>query len=301
MKEERGNSGRLHAWIGAMRLHTLPVSVAGVLTAGGCASCYGSFRWLPFVICLLFAIGAQIVSNFANEYFDYKNGLDRKGREGFRRGVTEGDITPTAMRNATYGLLGVVCALGCCLIYWGGWWLITIGIAVALFALGYSTGPYPLSHHGLGEIAVVIFFGIVPVVMTTYVQTQTWGMLPVALPLSIAIGLMGANVLIVNNYRDMEDDAAAGKRTLAVRWGTETMEKIYLANGFAALAFIELATIARISVIWQAGALIYINLHYLVWQQMRASEGSELNPILGKTAMLMAGVSVWLLIALSCK
>lgn len=301
MKEERGNSGRLYAWIGAMRLHTLPVSVAGVLTAGGCASYYGSFRWLPFVICLLFAIGAQIVSNFANEYFDYKNGLDRKGREGFRRGVTEGDITPTAMRNATYGLLGVVCALGCCLIYWGGWWLITIGIVIALFALGYSTGPYPLSHHGLGEIAVVIFFGIIPVVMTSYVQTQTWGMLPVALPLSIAIGLMGANVLIVNNYRDIEDDAAAGKRTLAVGWGAEAMEKIYLVNGFAALAFIELATIARISVIWQAGALIYINLHYLVWQQMRASEGSELNPILGKTAMLMAAVSVWLLVALSCK
>lgn len=299
MENKKGRPGRVSAWIEAMRLHTLPVSVAGVVTAGGCAAYYGRFRWLPFAICLLFAIGAQIVSNFANEYFDYKNGLDRKGREGFRRGVTEGDISPTAMRNATFGLLALVCALGCTLIYWGGWWLIAVGVAVALFALGYSTGPYPLSHHGLGEIAVVIFFGIVPVVMTTYVQTQSWEMLPVALPLSIAIGLMGANVLVVNNYRDIDDDRAAGKRTLAVRWGAEAMERMYLINGFAALAFIELGTIARIGILWQVGALVYINLHYLVWQQMRQSEGAELNPVLGKTAMLMAGVAVWLLAALA--
>lgn len=300
MKAEKAKTGRGGAWIEAMRLHTLPVSIAGVLTGGGCAAYYGRFRWLPFMICLLFAIGAQIVSNFANEYFDYKNGLDRKGREGFRRGVTEGDISPAAMRNATFGLLAIVCALGCTLIYWGGWWLIGVGLAVGLFALGYSTGPYPLSHHGLGEIAVVIFFGIVPIVMTTYVQTQSWGMLPVALPLSIAIGLMGSNVLIVNNYRDVDDDRATGKKTLAVRWGLETMERIYLVNGFAALAFIELATITRIGVLWQTGALLYINIHYLTWQQMRQSEGSELNPVLGKTALLTAGAAAWLFAALAC-
>lgn len=287
------------AWIRAMRLHTLPVSVAGVLTAAGCAAYYRSFNAIPFLICLFFAVGAQIVSNFANEYFDYANGLDRKGRAGFRRGVTEGDITPHAMRVATFALLGVVCAAGCSLIWWGGWWLLAVGVAVALFAIGYSAGPYPLSHHGLGELAVVIFFGVVPVVLTTFVQTGSWSMMPVTIWLSLAIGFMGANVLVVNNYRDADDDRAAGKRTLAVRWGRAAMAKLYLVNGFIALACIEVATAMRIGILWQLGALVYINMHYLLWQQLRQAQGAGLNPLLGKTAMLMFGVSLWLLIALT--
>lgn len=291
--------GKAGAWIRAMRLHTLPVSVAGVLTGGGCAAYYKGFNALPFAICLLFAIGAQIVSNFANEYYDYKNGLDRKGRAGFRRGVTEGDLRPEAVRNATYALMGVTCALGCTLMIWGGWWLLAIGVAVALFAFGYSTGPYPLSHHGLGEIAVVIFFGIVPVTLTAYVETGSWVALPVSGWLSVAIGLMGANVLIVNNYRDMEDDRASGKRTLAVRFGRKAMERLYLLNGFLAILLIEIAIALRAELIWQAGALAYVNLHYILWNRLRVSQGGELNPLLGKTAMLMFGVSVWLLLLLS--
>lgn len=292
---------RVKVWIEAMRLRTLPVSVAGVVTGGGCAAYYGRFEWLPFVICMLFAVGAQIVSNFANEYFDYANGLDVKGREGFRRGVTEGDISPRAMRNATIGTLAATCAAGCTLILWGGWWLLGVGIAVAIFAIAYSAGPYPLSHHGLGEVAVVVFFGLVPVVMTAYVQTLSWEMLPVALPLGFAIGLMGANVLIVNNYRDEEDDRKVGKRTLAVRWGGQAMERMYFVNGFLALLAIEIATALRVDPYWQIGALVYINLHYLTWQTMRAATGKELNPVLGRTAMLMAGVAVWLLLALTIR
>lgn len=291
----------IRAWVEAMRLHTLPVSVAGVVTAAGCAAYYHSFSVLPFIICMVFACGAQIVSNFANEYFDYVKGLDRKGREGFRRGVTEGDISPKAMRNAMTGLLLFVCLTGCSLIYWGGWWLIAVGAAVALFALAYSAGPFPLSHHGLGEIAVIVFFGLVPVLFATYVQTLSWSMLPVALPLSLAIGLMGANVLIVNNYRDVEDDRKAGKKTLAVRFGARAMERLYFVNGFLALLCIEIATALRIDFFWQVGALAYINLHYLTWQTMRVSEGRALNPVLGRTAMLMLGVSVWLLLALSVR
>lgn len=289
---------RCKVWIEAMRLHTLPVSVAGVLTGGGCAAYYGHFAWLPFLICLLFAACAQVVSNFANEYFDYRNGLDRKGREGFRRGVTEGEIRPEAMRNATYGLLIFTCLLGCSLIYWGGLWLIPVGIAIAAFALGYSTGPWPLSHHGWGEVAVIVFFGIVPVIFTTYVQTQSWDILPVTLPLSLAIGFMGANVLVVNNYRDIDDDRAVGKRTLAVRWGGNAMLRLYLVNGFIALLCIEIATALRLAMIWQLGALAYINLHYLTWKRIGESAGRELNPMLGRTAMLMLGVAAWLLAAL---
>lgn len=282
-----------------MRLRTLPVSIAGVITGAGCAAYYGSFRRLPFLICLIFALMAQIVSNFANEYFDYKNGLDRPGREGFRRGVTEGDITPTAMLRATIILLIVAGITGCSLIYWGGWWLLPVGMAIAIFSLAYSAGPWPLSHHGLGEVTVVIFFGLVPVILTTYIQVLDWSILPVTLPMSIAIGLMGANVLIVNNYRDYDDDKAVGKRTLAVITGRKTASAIYLVNGFLALLFIEIATAVRIPVIWQAGPLVYINLHYLLWMRMRRSNGSALNPVLGMTASLMFALSIWEAIALA--
>ena len=287
------------AWIEAMRLRTLPVSIAGVVTGTGVAAYYHGFKTLPFLICLFFAIFAQIVSNFANEYFDYKNGLDRKGREGFRRGVTEGDISPRAMLRATLGLLAVDCLLGLSLVYWGGLWMIPVGIAIAIFALAYSTGPYPLSHHGLGEIAVFIFFGIVPVVFTAYVQTQSWEMLKTALPLSAAIGLMGANVLIVNNYRDVEDDRAVGKRTSAVILGRRTMSRIYCVNGFIALLLIEYATLAAVNYGWQIVALWYINQHWILWQEMKQSDGAALNPLLGKTAMMMFWASIWLLIALA--
>ena len=287
------------AWIEAMRLRTLPVSVAGVLTAGGCAAYYHSFKWLPFLICLAFAVLAQIVSNFANEYFDWRNGLDRKGREGFRRGVTEGDISPRAMKLATFILLLLDCALGCTLVIWGGWWLIAVGVAIALFAIGYSAGPFPLSHHGLGELAVVVFFGIVPVVFTTYVQVGNWSMLPLTLPLSFAIGFMGANVLIINNYRDAVDDENVGKRTLAVLFGREQMATLYFVNGLVAVLFIELAVFNRIPYTWQLCSLIYINSHYLFWQELRQARGAELNPLLGKTSFLMLSMSVFLLVALA--
>lgn len=284
-----------------MRLRTLPVSVAGVIAAAGCAAHYGSFKPVPWTICLIFAVMAQIVSNFANEYFDFRNGLDQKGREGFRRGVTEGDISPTAMRNATFGLLAATCAVGSSLICWGGWWLILVGIAIALFAIAYSAGPFPLSHHGLGDIAVVVFFGIVPVVMTAYLQTGSWDMLQVTLPVSIAVGLMGANVLIVNNYRDMDEDKAVGKRTTVVIFGRKRMALVYLINGFLALLLIEYATIATVPVLWQLGMLLYINIHYLLWMSLKSGSGKQLNPLLGKTAMLMLFVSVWLLASLSIR
>ena len=222
---------------------------------------------------------------------------DKPGREGFRRGVTEGDISPRAMRNATFTLLALDCLIGLSLIIWGGWWLIFVGIAIAIFALAYSTGPWPLSHHGLGEVAVIIFFGIIPVIFTAYVETGNWKMMPVAFPMSMAIGLLGANVLIVNNYRDREDDAKVGKRTLAVIFGPKAIAGLYLVNGFLALLFIEIATAIRIPVLWQIVPLLFINQHYLLWRELRESHGAECNPLLGKTALTMLAVAIWALLA----
>lgn len=288
------------AWVEAIRLRTLPASISGVLAGTGCACHMNGFRLLPCIICLLFAVMAQIVSNFANEYFDYRNGLDAKGREGFRRGVTEGDISPRAMLHAVIILMAITCALGCSLLIWGGWWLIPIGIAIAVFAIAYSAGPWPLSHHGLGEIAVVIFFGILPVTLTAYLQTGSWSVLPLALPLSLALGLMIANIMIVNNYRDYDDDRKVGKRTLAVIIGTRATAILYMANAIAATIITVMAIIPFTGIWWMLGPVLYVNLSWLLWTEMKASRGHELNPVLGKTAMLVSAFAIWLLITLAC-
>lgn len=271
-------------WIEAMRLRTLPVSVAGVIMALGYGVLGGGFNLAVWVLCLLFAVLAQIASNFANEYYDYRDGLDKPGREGPRRGVTEGDITPGAMLRATYITLGVACAVGLSLLAWGPWWLIPVGAAIGLGVLAYSTGPYPLSRHGLGEVAVMLFFGVVPVNLTCFVMSGGWSV-DVLLG-SFSAGLMGANVLLVNNYRDAPDDATVGKRTLAVIFGRKAASMLYLFNGCLAVALM-LGVWMRLSawVLIVPGA--YLVAHTAMWLRMRRSEGAVLNPMLGGTAMLM--------------
>lgn len=285
----------MNPWIEAMRLRTLPVSIAGVVAGTACACLRNSFRLLPFLICLFFAVIAQIASNFANEYYDYRNGLDKKGREGFRRGVTEGDISPAAMKKATFSLLILDALLGSSLIIWGGWWLIIVGLIVFIFALAYSTGPWPLSHHGMGDIAVVIFFGIIPVIFTEYVQTQFFPVNYISWFVGIAIGLMAANVLIVNNYRDYDDDKAVGKRTSVVILGRSRMAGVYLFNGVAGAVLMAMAT-SPLPFWVSAGWLAYIAMHFSLWQALKSKTGSELNPILKLTALLLFGVAIYFLI-----
>ena len=288
----------MNPWIEAMRLRTLPVSVAGVAAGTGCAIFRHGYSVLPMLICLLFAVVAQIASNFANEYYDFKNGLDKKGREGFRRGVTEGDISPRAMKRATFLLLILDSLLGCSLIFYGGWWLTAVGVAVALFALAYSTGPYPLSHHGLGDVAVVIFFGFVPVIFTEYVQTGFWHLDYVNLSVSLAIGLMAANVLIVNNYRDRDDDAAVGKRTTVVIFGRRAMAMVYLLNGLIATLLLAIATTN--APIWTtAGWFGCVFCDFVLWQEMRDHHGAALNKILKYTSLLLFGAALYLLLVMT--
>lgn len=284
---------RLRSWIEAMRLRTLPVSVAGVIAGVAMALAAGRCLLLPALICLVFALVAQIASNFANEYYDYRNGLDRKGRAGFRRGVTEGDIRPQTMKRATYSLIALDAFLGLSLIWWGGWWLIIPGVLVFLFAVGYSTGPYPLSHHGLGDIAVIIFFGIVPVMLTAYVCSGVWLWTP-WLPVGIAVGLMAANVLIINNYRDADDDRAVGKRTTVVIFGRPAMAAAYLCFGIAG-AVLPVVTIRNTGGLIVLPSVIYAVLCIRIYSAMKSSSGSALNPLLGRTAKNLLLFAVLLL------
>lgn len=274
----------IRSWIEAMRLRTLPVSVAGVIAGTACAVILDSFKPAPAIACLVFAALAQIAANFGNEYYDYKNGIDRKGRAGFRRGVTEGEIDPKSMKAATYSVLALAAAVGCTMLLFGPWWLIIVGVLIMIFALAYSAGPYPLSHHGLGDLAVIIFFGIIPVTFTCFLQTGDRDGMNIIVPTSLAVGLMAANVLIVNNYRDMEDDEAVGKRTTVVIFGRKFMSLTYLLSGIAGMV-VMLPVWVRLPVWALAVPVIYIALHLKVWLKLRRAEGAALNPLLGRTAV----------------
>lgn len=219
-------------WIEAMRLRTLPVSLGGVLAGIGMAAADGSVNWLWGGVCVLFAVLAQIASNFANEYFDGRDGIDRADRVGPARGV----IPAASMLRATVITLALACAVGLLTLLRGGWWLLPAGILIALGAMAYSAGPYPLSRHRLGEVAVIIFFGIVPVCLTYYLQTlrfPLWVFL-----CSLGVGLMGAMVILVNNYRDIASDSASGKHTLSTSIGPQGSALLYCAMGQLAAFFL---------------------------------------------------------------
>lgn len=284
---------KLRIWVEAMRLRTLPVSLAGVMAGVAAAWAVPGHRTLPAVLCFVFALLAQIASNFANEYFDYKGGLDKAGREGPRRGVTEGDITPGAMLRATYATLGMACCVGLSLLWWGGWWLLIAGIVIAIGAMAYSAGPYPLSRHGLGEVAVIIFFGVIPVNLTYYVQSGYFAW-PVGIA-SAAIGLMGANVLLVNNYRDADDDASVGKRTLAVIMGRGFAYSLYLINGVLGMLLLLDAMGVHRWIAW-----VYLAVHLLLCMMLKRRTGRAINPLLGMTAVAMLAVALAWLVSEIC-
>ena len=271
-------------WIECARLRTLPVSVAGVIMASGIAVLYHRFEWLPALLCFAFAVLAQVVSNFANEYYDFRRGTDKKGRVGPRRGVTEGDITPGLLLRVTIGTLAVACAVGCGLIPFGGWWMIPVGILIAVFAFAYSAGPYPLSYHGLGDVAVLVFFGLVPVNLTFYLQAGYFA--PLAILASVTIGLMGVNVLLVNNDRDADDDREAHKRTTVVIFGRKVASAAYLINGYVGISL--LAPLWFAAPLWVlAVPALYLVLHTVTWNRLTHSDGAALNPLLGATARNM--------------
>ena len=283
------------------RLRTLPVSMSGVIIAIGIAKWMGHFKWVPALLCLVFALLAQIVSNTANEYFDYLKGTDKPGRVGPRRGVTEGDIKPSTLRNVTLGLMALAGIVGCGLIPYGGWWLLPIGIVIGLAALAYSTGPYPLSYHGLGELTVFIFFGLVPVNLTYFVQALRWDGMP--LVMSITIGLLAVNVLLINNYRDVDDDREAGKRTSVVIFGRPAAALSYLINGYAGMFFLSpvwlgIALGSNLPRWTLAIPVIYLVLHTATWYKLRHRDGAALNPLLGETARNMLIFTLLLTIAL---
>ena len=298
---------QIKIWLEAIRLRTLPVSVSGVLIAVGLAKFNGAFRLVPSLLCVAFAVLAQIVSNLANEYFDFKAGTDKKGRVGPRRGVTEGDFSPTTLKRAMVGTLVATCAVGLSMLAvvdpgegYANWLLLVgVGVMVAVMAFAYSAGPYPLSYHALGEVAVMAFYGLVPVIFSYYVVAGDFH--PYAVIAGIAIGLMGVNVLLVNNYRDVDDDREAGKRTSVVVAGRTLAAFAYLLNGLLALSVLGVLWL-RLWMEWGWWTMlppaIYMALHLSSWHRLKQRTGAALNPILGATARNMLIFTLFLTLLL---
>ena len=272
---------RLRAWFEAARPKTLPASVSPVLL--GCALAYydGYSTASITVLCFLVAVFAQIASNFANDYFDYKKGADNEDRLGPERAVAQGWITPKAMLAGTFITLGLACLSGLVLVRLTDWRLIFIGIAIALCVLAYSAGPFPLAYNGLGDICVLLFYGVIPVCFTYYVQTMSFSLLTFLL--SIAVGLLSVNILVVNNYRDYAQDKAAGKRTTIVLFGKRFGRFFYVVNNI--LAFILICPLLIDAPWWILFAFgIVFGLMFMTSKEVFTREGKDLNITLAHTA-----------------
>jgi 1,4-dihydroxy-2-naphthoate octaprenyltransferase len=216
----------LSTWVLAARPQTLSTALVPVAVGSASAFSEGGFHALPAFVALFSAMWIQIGTNFANDLFDFQKGADTEERIGPVRATQSGLVTPGQMRAAVITAFAIAFFSGLYLVYIGGWVILAIGVLSILAGLAYTGGPYPLGYHGLGDLFVFIFFGLVAVTGTHYVQTLSFS--PRALALSVPIGLLATAVLIVNNIRDIDTDAKAGKRTMAVRLGRQNT-RIYFA------------------------------------------------------------------------
>lgn len=279
------------AWLLATRPKTLSAAAVPVMigTAFAWRNTSEQFNWIPAILCLLFAWIMQIDSNLVNDYFDFKKGNDDETRLGPKRACSEGWITSDAM---VWGIL-ITTLLGCMtgipLILYGGLEMVMVGIACVVFCFLYTT---LFSYHGLGDILVLLFFGIIPVCCTYYVCMPLHQQIPTGevIASSIACGLAIDALLIVNNYRDIDNDRSNGKITLAVRLGESKTRRLYESIGYIAAGimiirvFFDLYQTDKLIPTY-AIYLIYIILHRQSYQEMkRINKGAKLNQVLGLTA-----------------
>ena len=247
-----GKWARVRVWAEATRPRTLPAAVAPVLVGTALAAREGLFRPGAAAACLGFALLVQVGTNFANDYFDFLKGADTAERVGPRRAVAAGLIAPATMRRAMVAVFAAAFLVGLTLLGYGGWPLLLIGVASILCGVAYTGGPYPLAYHGWGDVFVFLFFGLVAVGATALVQTGRWS--AAAWVAGAGLGALATNILVANNYRDVETDAKAGKRTLLVRWG-----RAYGRGQFVAahlLAVITPGALAGLDVLSPAVAVI---------------------------------------------
>ena len=285
-EEQKIVTNSAKAWLLAARPKTLsgaavPVMI-GVALAYSDSSLYGegAFSWFAALLCFLFAFAMQIDANFINDFFDYVNGTDdAETRLGPRRACAQGWVKLESMKKAIALTTCIACVIGLPLVYYGGWEMVLVGMLCVVFAFLYTTW---FSYQGLGDLLVLVFFGLVPVCCTYYVQLHafTWEVLMA----SIACGLVIDALLIINNFRDRDNDREAGKNTIIVLLGAEAGLQLYIGVGIGAIilggAFLmnghPLAFLLPI---------IYLALHFFTYLKIkRIYQGKALNLCLGETA-----------------
>ena len=280
MENVRTNS--IKAWILAARPKTLAAAATPVLL--GCALAYtdGAFQWIPAILCFLFAFSMQIDANFINDYYDFLKGSDREDRLGPERACAQGWITLSAMKKGMIITTFLSCVWGLLLLNYCGLEMIPVGMLCVLFAFLYTAGPYPLAYHGWGDVLVIVFFGFVPVGCTYYTMAHDWTWnVTIA---CAACGLVSDLLLMLNNYRDREQDKISGKRTLIVRYGEPAGRWAYLILGILAVG---LCSFYAFNGYLLASLLpvVFLIPHFTTWREMaRIFQGKALNGVLGKTA-----------------
>lgn len=278
------------AWLLASRPKTLTAASIPVMLGCALASMYGHFQLIPAILCFLFAFLMQIDANFINDLYDYLKGTDREDRLGPERACAQGWISSSGMKKGI-AITTLLAALdGLCLLWYGGWEMIPVGIACIIFAFLYTAGSYPLAYHGWGDVLVLVFFGFVPVGCTFYIMAHSWN--TSVTMASLACGFVIDTLLMVNNFRDREQDAISGKKTIVVRLGARAGLILYFLLGLAACwSCFYFVTEGRL---WAAILpQIYLLLHIFTTVKMaRINRGKELNVILGETSrnMLLFGI-----------
>lgn len=294
MDETNVRVNSFKAWILAARPKTLTGAAVPVMIGIACAvAMYGwcGIRVVPAVLCMLFALIMQVDANFVNDYFDFMKGTDDEQRLGPKRACAQGWITASAMRSGLFVTTLLACIVGLPLVYYGGWEMIMVGLACVVFCFLYTIS---FSYIGLGDLLVLVFFGIVPVCMTYWLTAPPTALtsIPFAVVLmSIACGLIIDTLLVVNNYRDIDNDRRAGKLTLIVRIGERGGLFLYLMLGLVGTI---LAIVGVVLLDWHDGQwtqsllIIYTPFHTWAFNEMRSiRKGAELNRVLGMTARNM--------------
>ena len=283
----------INPWIMAARPRTLPAAIAPVIVGSALAFKNLSFSLVVTIACLILATLLQIGSNYANDLFDYKKGTDKLDRVGPKRAVAAGLISPKQMEIGTIVVLLAALLVGLYLTYIGGVIFFVIGIFCIAAAVMYTAGPFALAYNGLGDIAVFIFFGLVAVIGTYYLQAREITFFVIIA--ATGVGALATNILVVNNTRDRHTDATAGKRTLAVRFGHKfciTQYILLLLVGYLC------ALILTLQNSWALLPLLTIPLSVQRVKELQKKEGRQLNPTLGKTANLLFYYSALLAIGL---
>lgn len=288
--ETKVRKDSLYAWVLAARPKTLAAALSPVLVGCSLAVWAGVFRPIPALLCMLFAVLMQIASNFINDASDFEQGNDREDRLGPRRACAQGWISLKKMKAGIAIDLALALCAGLPLAWYGGWSMLGVALICLVCAYLYSAGPYPLAAHGWGDVLVLVFFGLVAVGFTYYVQAGAWS--PQATLAGLAVGVCINLLLTINNFRDRDQDKLSGKKTLIARFGAEFGLRYYLAQGGFACAF-ALCLIPH-GLFWAALLpLLFLPLHYRVWNMMSLIyEGRALNRCLGLTSrnILVFGV-----------